>query len=279
VDEHVDPLEGFKAALADRYHFERELGQGGMATVFLAEDVKHHRRVAIKILKPEVAAAVGPARFLREIDIASNLTHPNLLPLFDSGEALGFLYYVMPYVEGETLRDRLNREKQLPLDDAISIACDVADGLQSAHSHDIVHRDIKPENILLHGDRAVVADFGIARAVTRSAREPLTSSGIIIGTAQYMSPEQGLGDQDVGVRSDIYSIGCVLYEMLVGEPPYTGPTLQAIVARHAGAEIPFLRLVRPDVPEEVEYRPPDSNPLLHSRRHSGLMENEEADSG
>lgn len=247
-----DPLAGLKTALADRYRFDRELGRGGMATVFLAEDLKHHRAVAIKILKPEVAIAVGAARFLREIEIAARLTHPNLLPLHDSGEVDGFLYYVMPFIEGETLRDRLHREKQLPLEVAIAIACDVADGLEYAHAHGIVHRDIKPENILLQSGRAIVADFGIARAVTASAKESLTSSGVVIGTAQYMSPEQGLGESEISLKSDIYSIGCVFYEMLVGEPPYTGPTIQAIVARHAAAEIPSLRLVRPDIPEEIE---------------------------
>ena len=245
-------LEGLKKALADRYRFDRELGHGGMSTVFLAEDLKHHRAVAIKVLKPEIAVAVGGARFLREIEIAAQLTHPNLLPLHDSGEVDGFLYYVMPYVEGETLRARLKRERQLPLEDAIAIACDVAEGLQYAHDHGIVHRDVKPENILLQSGRAIVADFGIARAVTASARESLTSSGVVIGTAQYMSPEQGLGERDISSRSDIYSVGCVFYEMLVGEPPYTGPTVQAIVARHAGAEIPSLRLVRPDIPQEIE---------------------------
>ncbi|HEY1952236.1 MAG TPA: protein kinase [Gemmatimonadaceae bacterium] len=250
--EHGDPLAALKSALADRYRFERELGHGGMATVFLADDLKHHRAVAIKVLKPELAIAVGGARFLREIDIAAQLTHPNLLPLHDSGEAAGFLYYVMPFIEGETLRARLKRERQLSLEEAIAIACDVAEGLQYAHAHGIVHRDVKPENILLQSGRAIVADFGIARAVTASAKESLTSSGVVIGTAQYMSPEQGLGEHDVGLRSDIYSVGCVLYEMLVGEPPYTGPTVQAIVARHAAAEIPSLRLVRPDIPEEVE---------------------------
>jgi eukaryotic-like serine/threonine-protein kinase len=248
LEAHSDPLAELKSALADRYKFDRELGHGGMATVFLAEDLKHHRAVAIKILRPEVAVAVGGARFLREIEISAQLTHPNLLPLHDSGEVGGFLFYVMPYVEGETLRDRLKRERQLPLDDAIAIACDVAEGLQYAHDHGIVHRDVKPENILLQSGRAIVADFGIARAVTASAKESLTSSGVVIGTAQYMSPEQGLGERDIGSRSDIYSVGCVFYEMLVGEPPYTGPTVQAIVARHAAAEIPSLRLVRPDIP-------------------------------
>jgi serine/threonine-protein kinase len=252
VQKHVDPLAGLAPALADRYRIERELGHGGMATVFLAEDLKHHRLVALKVLQPAIAAAVGSARFLREIEIAANLAHPNLLPLYDSGEAGGFLYYVMPYLEGETLRDRLVRDTQLPLEDAISIVCDVADGLQYAHLHDIVHRDIKPENILLQGGRAVVADFGIARAISASAKESLTSSGVVIGTAQYMSPEQAFGEHEVGLRSDIYSAGCVLYETLAGEPPYTGPTTQAVITRHAVAEIPSVRLLRPDVPEEVD---------------------------
>ncbi len=252
MDGQVDPLLGLKDALADRYRFEREVGHGGMATVFLAEDLKHHRPVAIKVLKPEVAAAVGPARFVREIEIAANLVHPNLLPLYDSGQAAGSLYYVMPYFDGETLRDRLIRVKQLSLDEAINIVCDVADGLEHAHAHDIVHRDIKPENILLQGERAVLADFGIARAISMSAKDSLTSSGVVIGTAQYMSPEQGLGENEVGARSDVYSTGCVLYEMLAGEPPFTGPSLQAIIVRHSAADIPSLRLLRPDVPPEID---------------------------
>lgn len=252
MDANVDPPARLSAALADRYRLERELGRGGMAIVFLAEDIKHHRRVALKVLQSDVAAVVGPARFLQEIEIAASLTHPNVLPLYDSGEADGFLYYVMPYVEGETLRDRIVREKQLPLEDAISIICDVAAGVEYAHQHEIVHRDIKPENILLQSDRAIVADFGIARAVSASAKMPLTSSGVILGTAPYMSPEQGLGERDVGLRSDIYALGCVLYEMLAGETPYTGPTLQSIVTRHAVADIPSVRILRPDVPEEVD---------------------------
>lgn len=252
MDEHVDPLAGFKAELSDRYRFEGEVGHGGMATVLLARDLKHRRAVAVKVLNSELGAAVGKARFLREIAIAAGLTHPNLLPLYDSGEAAGFLYYVMPYVEGETLRDRLKREKQLSVEDAVRIAGDVVDGLQYAHMHDIIHRDVKPENILLHGNRAVVADFGIARAVSIAAREPLTSSGIVIGTPQYMSPEQGFGEHDIGYRSDIYSVGCVLYEMLAGEPPFTGPTAQAILTRHAVADVPSIRQIRPDVSEELE---------------------------
>ena len=223
-----------------------------MATVYLAEDLKHHRPVALKVLQPEVARVIGPSRFLQEIEIAASLAHPNILPLYDSGDAEGFLYYVMPYFEGETLRSRLTREKQLPLDEAIEIIGDVADGVDYAHKRNIVHRDIKPENILMQGDRAVVADFGIARAISRSAKQPLTSSGIILGTAQYMSPEQALGDDNVGERSDIYSLGCVFYEMLAGEPPYTGPTIQSIVTRHAVADIPSVRVLRPDVPPEVD---------------------------
>ncbi|HET9697750.1 MAG TPA: protein kinase [Terriglobales bacterium] len=252
MEQTVDSFSRLTSLVGGRYRFERELGHGGMATVFLAEDTKHKRLVALKVLEAEVANAVGPDRFLQEIEIAASLAHPNVLPLYDSGESQGLLYYVMPYVEGETLRDRLIREKQLPLDDAIRIIGDVAEGVEYAHQHDIIHRDLKPENILLHGDRAVVADFGIARALSRSAKEPLTSSGVILGTAQYMSPEQALGEGRVDVRTDIYSLGCVFYEMLAGETPYTGPTLQAIVTRHALADIPSIKMLRPDLPEEID---------------------------
>jgi serine/threonine-protein kinase len=183
-----DLLERLKSALADRYTIEREIGSGGMATVYLAEDLKHHRKVAVKVLRPELAAALGPERFLREIEIEARLTHPHILPLYDSGEAGGFLYYVMPYIEGESLRDRLEREKQLPVEDALRIARDVAAALSDAHSHDVIHRDIKPENILLSGGEAVVADFGIARAITEAGGEQLTGTGVSIGTPPYMSP-------------------------------------------------------------------------------------------
>src|SRR5881398_658733 len=193
-----------------------------MATVYLAEDRKHHRRVAIKVLKPELAATLGPERFLREIEIAAGLNHPHILPLHDSGEAGGFLYYVMPFVEGESLRGRLNRERQLPLEDTLQITREVADALSYAHSHDVVHRDIKPENILLQAGHAVVSDFGIARAITAAGGEKLTGTGIAVGTPAYMSPEQGAASARVDERSDIYSLGCVLYEMLAGEPPFTG---------------------------------------------------------
>ncbi|HEY6059757.1 MAG TPA: protein kinase, partial [Gemmatimonadales bacterium] len=241
----------FTTALAGRYALERELGRGGMATVYLAQDLKHQRRVAIKVLKPELAAALGPERFLREIAIAAPLNHPHILPLLDSGEAAGFLYYVMPYVEGESLRDRLTREKQLPLGDALQIAREVADALSYAHSHDVVHRDIKPENILLESGHAVVADFGIARAITAAGSERLTETGIAVGTSAYMSPEQAVGSQELDGRSDLYSLGCVLYEMLSGETPYTGPTPQAILAKKLSEPLPRISVVRGAVPAGI----------------------------
>src|SRR6059036_308605 len=210
-----DLLETLRDALVERYAVERELGRGGMATVFLAEDLKHQRPVAIKVLHSELAAALGSDRFLREIEIAARLQHPHILPLYDSGAATGFLYYVMPYVEGESLRDRLAREKQLPQEDALRIATEVAGALAYAHSRGIVHRDIKPENIMLSGGTAVVADFGIARAVTAAGEgQQLTQTGTIIGTPAYMSPEQATGNAEIDGRSDEYSLACVLYEML-----------------------------------------------------------------
>ena len=241
-----------QAALADRYTVERELGHGGMATVYLAEDRKHRRRVAIKVLKPELAAALGPERFLREIEIAARLAHPNILMLIDSGEAAGLLYYVMPYVEGESLRERLTREKQLDLDDALRITREVADALSHAHRFGIVHRDIKPENILFQAGHAVVSDFGIARAITVAGGERLTETGIAVGTPAYMSPEQAAGEQELDSRSDLYSLGCVLYEMLAGQPPFTGRSAQAVLARHTLDPVPPLRTVRKAVPEHVE---------------------------
>ncbi len=240
------------AALAGRYTVARELGHGGMALVFLAHDIKHDRNVAIKVLRPELAAALGAERFLREITIAAQLHHPLILPLYDSGEAEGLLYYVMPLVEGESLRDRLQRETQLPLEDTLQITREVADALSYAHSRDVVHRDIKPENILLESGHALVADFGIARAITAAGGEQLTNTGLAIGTPSYMSPEQASGEQRIDGRSDIYSLGCVAYEMLVGEPPYTGPTAQAIMARRLSEPVPSLRAVRETVPAGVE---------------------------
>jgi serine/threonine-protein kinase len=200
-----------------------------MATVYLAEDVKHHRKVAVKVLRPELAAVLGAERFVQEITTTANLQHPHILPLFDSGEADSFLHYVMPFIDGETLRDKLNREKQLGIDEAVTITTEVADALDYAHRHNVIHRDIKPENILLHEGGAIVADFGIALAVRAAGGERLTETGLSLGTPEYMSPEQALGDRDIDGRTDIYSLACVLYEMLAGEPPFTGPS--GVVAR------------------------------------------------
>ena len=244
----ADPVPRLQAAVAGRYAIERELGRGGMATVYLAQDLKHHRPVAIKVLAPELAAALGRERFLREIETAARLSHPHILPLHDSGEAEGFLYYVMPYVEGESLRDRLNREQQLPIEDAIAIASEVASALSYAHSHDVVHRDVKPENILLSDGEAIVADFGIAGAIAAAGGGKLTRTGMVLGTPAYMSPEQGAGERALDGRSDIYSLGCVLYEMLAGEPPFTGPTGQAIIAKRFTDPVPSARRLRETVP-------------------------------
>ena len=248
----MDILAQLTAALSDRYRVERELGHGGMAVVFLAEDLKHSRRVAIKVLKPELSSILGGERFLREIGIAAALQHPHVLPLYDSGQAGGLLYYVMPYAEGESLRQRLARERQLPLDTALEITREVGGALQYAHERGIVHRDIKPENIMLSGGQAVVADFGIARALSAAgAEEHLTVTGIVVGTPHYMSPEQAAG-ATVDGRSDQYSLACTLYEMLIGEPPFGGPSPQAVVARHSMEPVPSLRLVRQSVPQAVE---------------------------
>jgi cephalosporin-C deacetylase-like acetyl esterase len=248
-----DPLARVRSALADRYRIERELGRGGMATVYLAHDLKHEREVAVKALHPELAAYLGAERFLREIRIAARLTHPHILPLHDSGEAGGVLFYVMPFVEGESLRDLLRRVKQLPVDQALRITREVADALMYAHGHNVVHRDIKPENILLEAEHAVVADFGIARAVGAAGGERLTETGLAVGTPAYMSPEQAAGDTDVDGRSDLYSLGCVLYEMLAGQPPFTGPTAEIIVRQHLLAEAPNVTRLRPAVPPPLEF--------------------------
>jgi serine/threonine-protein kinase len=249
----LDILERLRAALSDRYAIDREIGQGGMAHVILAEDRKHGRRVAIKVMRPEVAESLGPQRFLREIEIASRLTHPHILPLHDSGELDGLLYYVMPFVEGESLRDRLTREQELPIDDAVRITREVASALAYAHGHGVVHRDIKPENILLSAGHAVVSDFGIARAVSAAtADNRLTRTGMALGTAAYMSPEQATGERDVDGRSDVYSLGCVLYEMIAGEPPFTGPNVQAMIARRLAGPAPSLAVIRDEIPEQLE---------------------------
>jgi serine/threonine-protein kinase len=241
------------AALADRYRIERELGAGGMATVYLAHDVRHDRKVALKVLRPELSAILGAERFLAEIKTTANLQHPHILSLFDSGSAEGLVYYVMPYVEGESLRDRLSREKQLPVEDAVRIAREVADALEYAHRHGVVHRDIKPENVLLHGGHAMVADFGIALAASRSeGGMRMTETGMSLGTPHYMSPEQAMGEREITPRADIYALGCVLYEMLTGEPPFTGPTAQAILARVMTEEPRSLTLQRRSIPPHVE---------------------------
>jgi serine/threonine-protein kinase len=246
----VDPDE-LCTALPDRYRVKREIGRGGMAVVYLAEDVPHGRDVAIKVLAPEIGSSIGIDRFKREIRIAAQLSHPNILPEYDSGIAEGLLYYVMPFVDGESLRGRLDRVSQLPVEDAIGITCEVADALEYAHGQGVVHRDIKPENILLQSGHAVVADFGIARVLQDASTDKLTGTGMSIGTAAYMSPEQFSGEKVDG-RSDLYSLACVLYEMLVGQVPFDGPNAMAIMARHAMQEVPSIRMVRNAVPEELE---------------------------
>jgi tRNA A-37 threonylcarbamoyl transferase component Bud32 len=237
--------------LTGRYEIEREIGRGGMATVYLARDVRHARRVALKVLNPDLGAVLGAERFLAEIRVTANLQHPNLLPLFDSGEVDGQLFYVMPYVEGESLRHKLEREKQLPIDEALRIGVAVADALDYAHRHGVIHRDLKPENILLHEGRPLVADFGIALAIAHAGGERMTQTGFSLGTPQYMSPEQATGDRVVDRRSDIYSLGALLYETLAGEPPHMGGTGQAIVAKILTETPPSVRVRRPTVPEYV----------------------------
>jgi serine/threonine-protein kinase len=244
----VGPL---AAALADRYRIERELGAGGMATVYLAEDMRHHRKVAVKLLHPELSAVLGSERFLKEIELTAGLQHPHILPLFDSGSADGQLYYVMPFVEGETLRARLERERQLPVRDAVRIAREVADALAYAHARGVIHRDVKPENILLQGGHALVADFGIALAVQQAGGQRITQTGLSLGTPQYMAPEQATGEKSVDARADVYALGVVTYEMLAGEPPFTGPTTQSVIARVLTTEPAPLARSRRSVPSHV----------------------------
>jgi len=238
-------------ALADRYLIERELGAGGMALVYLATDLKHDRKVALKVLRPELAAVIGAERFLQEIKVTANLQHPHILPLHDSGAAGSFLYYVMPFVEGETLRTRIDREKQLDVEEAVEITRSVAAALDYAHRHGVIHRDIKPENVLVHDGQALVADFGIALAVSHAGGNRLTETGLSIGTPHYMSPEQAMGDRELDARSDVYSLGAMLYEMLAGDPPYTGSTAQAIVAKVITEKAPPVTTARDTVPSHV----------------------------
>src|SRR5829696_1456445 len=245
-------IERLAAALAERYRIERELGAGGMATVYLAHDLKHDRKVAIKVLKPELAAVLGAERFLSEIKVTANLQHPNLLPLFDSGEAGELLYYVMPYVEGETLRARLQREQQLPVDETVRLVALMAGALDFAHGRGVVHRDLKPENILLQAGQPVIADFGIALAVSNAGGERVTQTGLSLGSPHYMSPEQAAGDRAVDARTDQYALAALTYEMLTGEPPHTGATAQVIIARLMTEKPRSITSARPAVPKAID---------------------------
>ncbi len=258
----TDLLDQLQNSLSDHYEVQRELGSGGMAIVYLARDLKHDRSVALKVMRPELTTSLGGERFLREISIAAKLSHPHILPLYDSGDADGLLYYVMPFVEGESLRDLLDREQQLPLEDAVRITREVADALSQAHSYGVIHRDIKPENIMLTGGHAIVADFGIARAFSAAGGDSLTQTGMAVGTPAYMSPEQSSGDSNLDGRTDVYALGCVLYEMLVGQVPFTGPNAQAIMARHTMDVVTPPSIMRQSVPEELE------NVLLRSLEKS-----------
>ena len=243
---------GLESALLSRYHLDRELGRGGMATVYLATDLRHDRRVALKVLHPELSSALGPDRFLREIKLAARLNHPHIIPLFDSGEAAGYLYYVMPVVEGETLRDRILREGRIPVDESLQIVRGIASALDYAHRQNIVHRDIKPENVMLQDGEALVMDFGIAKALSAASNDTLTQTGMMVGTPAYVSPEQAAGEMMIDGRSDQYSLACVLYEMISGRKPFVGATAQATLSKRFSDPVPSLRAVHGETTEEVE---------------------------
>ena len=243
---------GLEDALASSYRLERELGRGGMATVYLAHDVRHNRRVALKVLHPDLSSSIGPERFLREIELAARLNHPHIVPLFDSGEAAGFLYYVMPVMEGETLRDRLLRDGQIPLDESLQLVRGIASALDYAHRQNIVHRDIKPENVMLQDGEAVVMDFGIGKAVSAAGSDTLTQTGMVVGTPAYVSPEQAAGESRIDGRSDQYSLACMLFEMLSGKKPFSGPTAQSVISKRFSEPVPSLRSVHEKTPDEVE---------------------------
>jgi len=248
----AEPPARLTAALADRYRVERELGQGGMATVYLAEDLKHHRKVALKVLRPELAATLGPDRFFREIEVAAGLQHPHILPLHDSGEAAGFLYYVMPFVDGEILHGRLTRHGELPIHEAVRLLAEVADALAYAHRQGVVHRDIKPDNVLLSGRHALVTDFGVAKAVSEATgRQQLTTAGVALGTPTYMAPEQAAADPHLDHRVDIYAVGVMAYELLAGRPPFTGRSSQEVLAAHLTQPPEMVSSLRPAVPEAL----------------------------
>ena len=239
-------------ALGERYSLEGEVARGGMATVYLARDTATHQPVAVKVMHPRLATALGAERFLREIEFVSSMDHPGIVPLLQSGNAGGVLYYIMPYVEGESLHDRLQREKRLPLNDALQITHDIAAALGYAHGRGVLHRDVKPENILLAEGRALVADFGLARAIGAADRRKLTETGVMLGTIFYMSPEQLRADRDLDQRADIYSLGCIAYEMLTGEPPYSGRSLEDVISRIIRAPVPSAQRLRSNVPAAVD---------------------------
>ena len=277
------PIETVRDTLRGDYRVSRELGRGGMARVFLAEDVRRGGDVAVKVLHPEVASALGPDRFHREVDILGRMRHPNIVPILDSGIAGGLLYLVMPFVTGETLRERLAREGPLPADDVLEITRDVAAAIDHAHGLGIIHRDIKPANVLLTGQRAMVCDFGLARAIDRAAVEPISSSGLVLGTPAYMSPEQAIGVRELDARSDIYALGCVIYEMLTGEQPFMGPTPQAIITRQLSERPRPIRTVRPQVTEAMERatlaalaKDPEARPASGSKLMALLAEGAQA---